>query len=44
MTNHHLPPGLVGDLWFGVLAPPATPDAVTSRIAGEITARRPRPS
>ncbi len=30
--------GLVGDLWFGVLAPPATPDAITNRIAAEMHA------
>ncbi len=30
--------GLLGDLWFGVLAPPATPDAITTRIAAEMHA------
>jgi tripartite-type tricarboxylate transporter receptor subunit TctC len=30
--------GLAGDLWFGVLAPPATPDVITNRIAGEMHA------
>ncbi len=30
--------GLAGDLWFGVLAPPATPNAISERIAQEMQA------
>lgn len=30
--------GLAGDLWFGVLAPPGTPEPITDRIAAEMHA------